>query len=110
MTPREILEAVKDSIRKNPNTYNQEDFCGTTCCIAGHIDIIVNGVEAHVKRPFAEIPEVAARALGLDDEPWLFGVDWEVGPPLPNPYTGSPKQRAEAGCAAIDRYLAEIGA
>lgn len=50
------LKAVKAAILANPKFYNQNSFvasvqpCGTTCCIAGWADFIVNGKDVHNER------------------------------------------------------------
>lgn len=34
---RQILNDVADKIEANPKRYDQHNWCGTNCCIAGHI-------------------------------------------------------------------------
>lgn len=34
---RKILKEVADKIEKHPKSYDQTNWCGTACCIAGHI-------------------------------------------------------------------------
>ncbi len=82
MTPRELLEQVKQRILADPKSYMQTSFCGTQCCIAGHIDAIINGAEFHntriTRQTFAsaieEIERLDNDALGETDPPWLFGT------------------------------------
>lgn len=78
MTPREILVEVKRRIVAEPGAYSQNEFCGTPCCIAGHIDVIVNGMEAHLSHEavgiigITGIDGIASGAID-DPEAWLFG-------------------------------------
>lgn len=126
---RKVLEQVKKRIRKNPSSYDQNSFCGTICCIAGHIDIVVNGLRAHVKRKISyEIPRICGSAIGCDKDHWLFGPiqtseelelkdeDYDPSdrlwtPDLSDKYANdsSAKSRAAVACEAIDRYMEEQG-
>lgn len=38
-----LLLAVRERILTHPETYSQARFCGTPCCIAGHIVYIADG-------------------------------------------------------------------
>lgn len=132
MTPREILEKVKERIMAEPLNYDQHDFCHMACCIGGHIDVILNGMESHLAKSRArngvgEINDLATRAMGASFAPWLFGsirpsdeIDYDeddVNDPdywpadLSDEYVeaGSGPNRALVGCKAIDRYIAERG-
>lgn len=133
MTPREILEQVKQRITHDPATYQQTSFCGTQCCIAGHIDVILNGAEFHDERlqrqsfesAIEEIEDIANAALGETESTWLFGTincyedenspDEEQCPEywpldLSIEYeTVNNRGKAAVGCKAIDRYLEERG-
>jgi hypothetical protein len=135
MTVREILEEVKRRIRENPESYTQQSFCGSQCCIAGHIDAIINGLEFHIARTqtqstrnaiIEEIERVANSALGETDSPWLFGEVnsdesendpddeqcaeyWPLDLSIAYDSESTPEGRAKIGCDAIDRYLDERG-
>ena len=62
------LKAVKAAILANPKFYNQGQWiesvtpCGTTCCIAGWADFVVNGSAAHNRR---------AKAIRNDSSKWM---------------------------------------
>ncbi len=134
MTVREILEEVKRRIRENPESYTQQSFCGSQCCIAGHIDAIINGLEFHNARTqtqsprnaIDEIERVANSALGETYSPWLFGMVnsdesendpddeqcdeyWPLDLSIDYDCEPTPEGRAKIGCDAIDRYLGERG-
>lgn len=128
---RELLEMVKANITADPGCYKQTNFCGMQCCIGGHIDIILNGMDLHRARRGApneinQITDVAIEAVGEDSAPWLFGTiresdeleadegdpeDPEFWPPdLSDEYAASHgTARALVGCKAIDRYMKERG-
>lgn len=36
MPNRELLLKIADKIERQPETYNQGEWCGTACCVAGH--------------------------------------------------------------------------
>ncbi len=127
-TPRKILEEVKRRIVSDPGSYSQNTFCGSCCCIAGHIDCIINGHDAHVNRPPScaiwEIEAVALKALGESKSIWLFGQirddfdedqddddDPDYWPmDLGEEYEEkSGVDRATVACKAIDRYMEERG-
>lgn len=129
MTVRELLEEVKVRITADPSKYNQNTYCDTACCIAGHIDVILNGPEKHVSRgiktqeAIMQISDIALEALGEPEDIWLFAQprslseeddDEEDDPDLwprdlsveyENATTAA--GRAAVGCKAIDRYLEE---
>jgi hypothetical protein len=108
-TPRTILEEVKRRIVADPASYNQQNYCGSVCCIAGHIDILLRGSRAHKessdKNP-CMIWIVAEDFIGERD-PWLFsGVEsWphDLGLAWDN------EDHVAVACRAIDRYIAERG-
>jgi hypothetical protein len=134
MTTKELLEQVKARIMADPGSYMQTSFCGTQCCIAGHIDVLVNGAEFHnsrlTRQTFAlaveEIEKVANEALGEDESPWLFGTIntdedennadyeqpveyWPLDLCLEYVSKHTPAERAAVGCKAIDLYIEERG-
>lgn len=137
MSPREILEQVKTRIMADPESYNQGSFCGTQCCIAGHIHIVVEGMKKHMalqkwiwREAINEIDSVATAALGETESPWLFGQintdaddnyydddyydDDNYWPQDLSIEYGQYDQcdyleRAMVGCKAIDRYLEQRG-
>lgn len=139
LTPREILEKVKERIMAEPLNYDQRDFCHTACCIAGHIDVILNGSEVHAKRTssnggISQIDGIATAAIGEIESPWLFGTikpeceyneegddgepeQWDASsgdywpPDLSDEYVdaGRGPSRSLVGCKAIDRYMKERG-
>ena len=141
MTPREILEEVKRRITKAPETYSQTNFCGTPCCVAGHIDCILNGEEEHERRNLGlwnwlqdrnfeathgEINKIAASALGVQVDHWIFnGIDeklnaddddsvessyfWPYDLNLAYNEADDSAERAKVGVMAIDRFIKERG-
>ncbi len=135
MTPKEILEEVKARITEKPGDYNQKSFCGTGCCIAGHIDVVVNGLEKHLSRSddtvvswldsVKAIESEGLKALGLPEGEhiWLFGsIDsginedehadpdyWPSDLAFEYETARSADERAVIGGKAIDRYIEECG-
>lgn len=134
MTPREVLEAVKLRIAADATSYDQNTYCGTVCCIAGHIDIVVNGETAHLARSnynndngnsSLEVQEAAMIALGETGVPWLFlALNWAAVSDyfkedsllwpldLSREYVAAGNNapaRVTVGIKAIDRYIAERG-
>jgi hypothetical protein len=126
MEPRELLEEVKRRIVSNPFNYNQNTFCGTVCCVAGHIDCVVNGAEVHNARParssFRVVDNEATAALGEASSPWLFGQVrdaleeddaeddpdyWPLDLSIKYVDADGAEERAAVACEAIDRYLAQ---
>ena len=116
----------------HPDQYDQNTFCGTTCCIAGHIDAVVNGLNAHLEHGTSGTISAACIALNESGPIWLFGStldnetceklmergeataapDLSSWPPdLSLQYLDaqSPAAQAMVGCAAIDRWLEEKG-
>jgi hypothetical protein len=129
-TPREILEEVKRRIVAEPEKYNQDSFCGTACCIAGHICAVTGalGPEGWVApinaKRIDSIDRSASESLGEYESPWLFGEintdreydEDERGPEywpsdLSCDYVAAktPLGKAAVGCKAIDGYLEERG-
>lgn len=50
---KELLIAVRDRILADPAGYDQSNFCGTTCCIAGHVAKLHD--ETHGTQWFSEL-------------------------------------------------------
>lgn len=116
---RARLEWVKRKIMADWKRYDQNSFlarrihgntCGTVGCIAGWLDVRMNGMRAHIGRssdkhrdqpPNEEVIAVAMRALGAMELPGLFYGDIGTAP--------GTRAHARAGCKRIDRYLKEIG-
>ena len=132
MSTRELLETVKQRILEHPGDYDQATFCGTACCIAGHIDVVLNGLHAHVMRPFKskgadrpDVEQIAMDALGETETLWLFGQPraefddddhededdpdfWPLD--LSREYNSAGLSgRAKVACKAIDMYMEERG-
>ena len=116
---RNLLTWVKRQIRAHPRKYNQGSFCGTPCCIAGWIDIRLNGEIAHQLREkhdfwgaASTIAAIANAALGVKEQPALFESYWSGY--LHKATTAmqaarNARERAEAGCLAIDLYMKRRG-
>lgn len=131
LTPRQILEEVKRRIVADPNSYNQNSFCGSICCIAEHIDVIVNGLLAHEmrvdrdgwKKAIEDIENVGNQALALDCPTWLFGQPdphqdeddfctdqsdtWPLDLSLAYNNSDDKAERVGVALEAIDRFLSE---
>lgn len=113
LTPREILEEVKRRITAKPESYEQETFCGSPCCIAGHLLAVVRRRKSGMATGLPGV--MAADILGAkDDYPWLFTAIWVGRPTLHNAYSrakykGDHAGMAAVGCKAIDRYMKERG-
>jgi hypothetical protein len=78
--------AVLERIEANPSQWDQEFWCGTTCCLAGHTLWLFGTAEerafASVRRENDEaqtfdVPGRAAKHLDLnpDEEEWLFDAE-----------------------------------
>lgn len=116
---RPLLEEVKRRITAHPHSYSQDDFCGMTCCIGGHIDVILNGEQVHRERmsrrdhatSAVQIEMLANAALGVKDRPWLFDPADEWPFEVQEEYYDAKDEigRSAAGCHAIDLYLEERG-
>lgn len=110
LTPREILEEVKRRITAKPESYDQGDWCGTTCCIAGHIVAVCN----LKKVGRYDTPYVAAELIQDPniEEPWIFECPFpgNLGRSYAAAYPSKDYPRmAAVGCKAIDRYMKERG-
>jgi len=101
---KSLLTWVKKMITLHPENYDQTNWCGTRCCIAGWIDVKVNGAEVHARHTPSEVFDNACKALGLDNS--RDYAMFEAGSAGPTCFRGT-AQHAEAGCAAIDNFLAE---
>jgi len=131
-TIRPLMEEVKRRLMLDPDRYDQNIFCGSPCCIAGHIDTLVNGLNAHLGHATGETITAACIALNEASPIWLFGatLDNEMCEKLlehgeatvaPDPdswpadlslrYLDAqfPAEQAAVACDAIDRWLAEKG-
>lgn len=126
---RGLLEEVKRRILAHP--YDQNDFCGTACCIAGQIDCVLNGEMVHNARggkidAVDTIEKLALEALGEKHTTWLFGcinaeededdygyeaddANWPPDLSIEYEDATTPEYRALVGCKAIDRYLEQRG-
>ncbi len=110
---RERLTEVKRRITANPDSYDQAEWCGTACCIAGHLCAVVGRRlgpdEAYIAA------SVGNDAIGTAFGPWLFNASFSYGPEHIRELARADRQgggriRPETACAAIDAYLEEIGA
>jgi hypothetical protein len=107
---RKVLLWVKEQILAHPKQYDQGEWCGTTCCIAGWIDRKINGSKF---RPAHEVCDNASRFLtGSTMEPRLStrgNVSLFMGDitntPMNKHLKPGTKAYAEAGARAIDAYL-----
>lgn len=74
---KRLLRRVRNAILKNPETYNQKNWCGTDCCIAGHIVMLgikdgdidevdhINGDVYKNGKTIGNTREYARKKLGL---------------------------------------------
>ena len=76
---KERLEQLADHLEKlPPEKFSMDLWCGTTCCIAGHTNLLFNA-----DHDFSDLPSSAAslaqEALGIDHDQgaWLFWAEWE---------------------------------
>jgi hypothetical protein len=114
---RSLLEWVKKQILAQPKKYNQSSFVGSylkegTCetvgCIAGCIDVRLNGTKVHIRRLNGNtVWRIASNAINSYGS-WLFTANFrnKLGP-IKQPGT---KAAARQAARAIDMYLKEIGA
>lgn len=128
-----LLRQVKRAILANPDFYYQNRWvsdispCGTTCCIAGWADFVVNGKEAHTARakelfvgPWEQWKHagkwmrVAAEALDITPEEaerlTEGSSDWPQH--LREEYGAAPsnKKRAVVAAKRIEHFIATGGA
>lgn len=100
---RKALEWVKEKIVKYPEKYNQGNYCGTQCCIAGWLDIYANGAVAHRYHKDDVVQIEALKVLGEQAELHNpYGID------LFSPDSVSERRTfkgALQGCLEIDKYL-----
>jgi hypothetical protein len=114
-----LLTAVKHYIRLHPEMYNQDSFCGTACCIGGWMFTLVTGLKPWTVTGSA-VSEFANWCLTGEDDalPWLLTTKttvenrhmWPVD--ISRKYLDAGddmRKRAEAGCEAVDRWMAEQG-
>lgn len=76
---KRLLRRVRYAILKEPQKYNQKNWCGTSCCIAGHIAILglkdgdIDKINANDKCVYKNgefvgtISQYAQNKLGLTD-------------------------------------------
>lgn len=115
----EILREVEKRILRRPDKYDQTTWCGTSCCIAGHIAIVAGAKSVHKdsvtvrfgNKKYAAY-SFAMKALGLKwtgVNPWIFagGFSEKFGPSI-SPNVGSPQQRAAVGAMAIETFITEL--
>lgn len=104
---RILLTQVKSQIRSHPRDYNQFSLCGTQCCIAGWICKTLTGEP--VTNPH-KATDLAKWCFG-GELPWLLGVvdAWPVDLEESWMGAGTPEERAEVGCRAVDRWMGENG-
>jgi len=121
---RDRLEWVKAQITAHPRKYDQGNFCGSVCCIAGWLDVHANGSKVHAdrmkpvgeedhidaeERASEEVEVIGKKELGVRVDPWLFSPGFEERVKLSDAFYEAltPKARAAVACQAIDTYLKE---
>lgn len=117
-----LLRRVRDRILANPKKYDQDRWCGTECCIAGHIAVEAGAklAKRHGLYYFkldgnlmddSNIQSFAERALGVTDTPWIFEYG-SSGEYADHGLTIGSEEPAIAtalkGAAAIEMYIAEL--
>lgn len=117
MTPQKFKEVkkvllwVKDQILAHPRKYNQGEWCGSACCIAGWIDHKISGPRKE-NDPGAVHKAATKFLTGSEEiEPFLKNrgkllFDASI---LESPVDGRPQAgtmaHARAGARVIDAYL-----
>jgi len=118
------LQMLREAILASPKFYKQDRWvasistCGTTCCLAGWADFLVNGERVHAERAKRlkgswlaerEWIEVTATALGITQEQADRLTDSSTYWPEPfcNQYDDGdpPKKRAAIAAARIDHFI-----
>lgn len=129
MTRKQIalLRKVKDQILAHPTKYDQGEWCGTACCIAGHLAVAAGAVpvrrtgydgskfftgDVKFEGETVGAATLASRLIGESKEyPWLFAADLQNGdtnPPVGAPELNeddSPAVKAAKGALAIEMYI-----
>jgi hypothetical protein len=101
ITVRQLFQIAKARILKNPAKYDQRTYCGTPCCIGGHIDIVLNCLRKHREAPFGYI--IRDRVCKVISKPFchptIFSINFER-----TPFHGTFIE-ATTAALAIDWYL-----
>lgn len=111
-----LLLEVRDRILAHPENYNQGSFCGTVCCIAGHMVFAADGkyVEHEPADGFLmssyRVRDRAAELLGTDPN-GLFGTGIIWPPEHYGALFGAttPRERAQAAADAIIDFIITDG-
>lgn len=117
----ELLLKVKEAILADPKTYDQENWCGTACCIAGHAVAIAQpslylGARDGMGGGAAIVYDAANLALDLYgyefDKLCASGDNWPE--PFASEYceadaAGDAGQRAAVAARRIDHFIATDG-
>lgn len=65
LTRAEALQYVARKIVAHPEEYEQRSFCGTACCIAGHLDALRSGRRTIKKGTGHHIGSRAEKMIGM---------------------------------------------
>ena len=112
-----LLLKVKEAILAEPKNYDQNNLCGTACCIAGHAVAIAKPKtwsRLNKEDDGALMADTAKSLLGLDNEQYYricnYAHSW------PEPFdtkfgcATTSKQRAKIAAKRIDHFIATGGA
>ncbi len=116
LTRAEALEYVARKIVARPEEYHQGSFCGSACCIAGHLSILKTGRDLKRNKYGTPIEERAEEMIAMnpDDDnslnlfgPRLYGKFFGQFTAV-NVYSpAAPVQRARIGARAIKYYISK---
>ena len=74
-----LLKAVAERIIARPENYNQNQFCGTVCCIAGHV-ALMTGIDIDPYKDYFSSLRKIQQLLELTNKQWgdlcLFAFYW----------------------------------
>lgn len=110
-----LLKQVRDYIKAHPTKYDQHNFCGTACCIAGHAAILSGAMtsKAVTKDEFLDTVRAVGRAvLQLDEDQaalLLDSYDFKYTP-FSIEYEDDPKRRAALAVKRINHFIKTKGA
>lgn len=103
-----LLKQVANRIVRYPEKYDQNSFCGTSYCIAGHACVIKDG-----SLPIAFVDSVAVDYLELSDDQaallFCLPEDWSKSFRTQYAKAKSAKGRARVGYRRIMAFIKSKG-
>lgn len=105
-----LLKQVRDFIGTHPEQFNQENWCGSACCVAGHAVKLAGGIP-HTHNA----DTVAQELLKLSDDQAarLFNATWyriAGGKFTVNHDTMSPEECSKRAVKRINHFIKTGGA